>query len=293
MSRAKSSNANANAAAVAVSPSPSPSDLESIGKLTRDLKTASSTLTDREARYLVDSYYAVQDYRMQAHAQARQASKADEPHAVLAWLGSNMETLEAEIKKALGVYAESRRAGRWALSVYGIGPVIAAGLLAHIDVTRAKTAGAVWRFAGLDPTIVWEKGQKRPYNAKLKVLCWKIGQSFMKFSNREECTYGKLYRERKALEVERNAAGKFAEQAKAKLEKFKIKDAATKATYEAGKLPDGRLELRAERVAVKMFLSHFHHVLYESVLGEKPPKPWVIEHGGHVHVVEPPNWPCE
>lgn len=293
-------------------------DMESVRKLTRDLKTAAKTLTDREARYLVDSYYAIQDYRIQAADQARRAGKAGEPHAVLEWLGGNMETLEGQIKTALGVYAESRRAGRWALSQVGIGPVIAAGLLAHIQVRRevqledekgekmlgkdgqpltqeviTYTAGAIWKFAGLDPTVVWEKGQKRPWNAKLKVLCWKIGQSFMKFSNNDECWYGKVYKKRKALEVERNQKLMFADQAKLKLEKFKIRDQKTKATYESGMLPDGRIELRAERYAVKLFLSHFHHVLFEEEFKQPPPKPYVIEHLGHAEYFGPPNWPCE
>ena len=294
-------------------------DLDAVRKLTKDLKAATITLTDREARYLVDSYYAIQDYRIQAAAQSREASKAGEPHAVLQWLGENMETLEGQIKRALQAYAESRRPGRWALSVYGVGPVIAAGLLAHITMTPwrcakpedkekcregaphtplcgptiAATAGHLWRFAGLDPTVTWEKGQKRPWNAKLKVLCWKIGQSFMKFSNRDDCFYGKIYRDRKLLEVTRNSEGLFADQAKAKLEKFKIKDKATLETYEGGKLPDGRLELRAERYAVKIFLSHFHHVMFEDKFGEKPPKPFAIAQLGHAHYIEVPGWPCE
>ena len=37
----------------------------------------------------------------------------------------------------------------------GIGPVIAAGLLANIDIKQAPTVGHIWRFAGLDPTNKW------------------------------------------------------------------------------------------------------------------------------------------
>jgi hypothetical protein len=40
---------------------------------------------------------------------------------------------------------------------------LAAGLLAHIDITKAPTAGSIWRYAGLDPSIEWlgrEKARK-------------------------------------------------------------------------------------------------------------------------------------
>jgi hypothetical protein len=38
---------------------------------------------------------------------------------------------------------------------------------------------------------------KRPYNEKLKVLSWKIGESFVKVRNRPQDVYGKIYVERK------------------------------------------------------------------------------------------------
>ncbi|KKL21523.1 hypothetical protein LCGC14_2444610, partial [marine sediment metagenome] len=58
------------------------------------------------------------------------------------------------------------------------------------------------------PTVKWGKGKKRPWNASLKVLCWHAGESFVKCHNREHDVYGKLYVERKARELARNAEGK-------------------------------------------------------------------------------------
>ena len=149
-------------------------------RLSRDLIKASSTMTTMEARYLVDAYYLMQDDRKRAHNQVR--AMEEEPHSVIGWLAGQSETLEGQIKRALDSYSDSHPAGAWLKSNYGIGPVIAAGLLAHIDIRKAPTVGHIWRFAGLDPTTKWEKGQKRPFNAELKTLCWKLGQSFMKFS---------------------------------------------------------------------------------------------------------------
>lgn len=265
--------------------------LEPIVRLRRDIKKSAEVLTDREARYLVDLYYSTQESRIRAAAQVRDAAKGDEPHGVTAWVFDQFEAVESGVKGALGAYAKSREEGRWALSIHGIGPVIAAGLLAHIDIHRAPTVGHIWRFAGLDPTVKWEKGTKRPWNAALKVLCWKIGQSFMKLRGSDNDIYGQVYEARKKLEVERNERGDFAAQAAATLEAKKIRDKDTRATYEAGKLPAGRLELRAERYAVKLFLAHYHHVAHEIHFGAPPPKPYVIEHLGHAHFIAPPNWP--
>ena len=60
-----------------------------------------------------------------------------------------------------------------------------------------------------------------------------------------------------------------------------------------GRLPDGRVHLRAQRYALKLFLSHLHHVMYVYHYGEIPPKPYVIDsplHLTHTHFKEPPNF---
>lgn len=245
------------------------------------------------ARWLVDYYYAIQDFRIQAQGQLRalDQERDEGTFEVGTSLLDGTQSLEKQIKQALAVYSDSIEVGRWSKSIIGIGPVIAAGFLAHIDIKQAPTVGHIWRFAGLDPTSKWGKGEKRPWNAKLKVLCWKTADSFVKFQSNPKDVYGKVYVERKALEVERNEAGLFREQAEATLAEKNIRAVETKACYEAGKLPPGRLDLRARRYAVKLFLAHWHHVAYEVEYGTPPPKPYVLEHGGHTHFIAPPNWP--
>lgn len=142
-----------------------------INRLTKDLRKASATLAPRQVRYLVDCYYQYQKARIVHDNQCRSSIEPEEPHEALQWLGSNVGMLETQIKNLLGHYAKSNAVGQWLLSVCGIGPVLAAGFLAHIDITKAPTAGHIWSFAGLDPTKGWEKGEVRPWNARLKVLC--------------------------------------------------------------------------------------------------------------------------
>lgn len=132
---------------------PVPFDLESVKRMNRDLAKAAMTMSDTEARYLVDSYYIMQEDRKRANNQARSAEA--EPNSVIQWLASNSTTLENQIKRALDIYTKNHPMGEWLRQVKGIGPVLAAGLLAHIDITKAPTTGRIWRYAGLDPTAIW------------------------------------------------------------------------------------------------------------------------------------------
>ena len=277
-------------------PTTDPSLLTPIQKLTKDLREATRTLGPAEARFLVDAYYKIQEDRIRSAHQVRTLSeatddKAPEPHDVIAWLFLQEKTLEDQIRRALDGYSGGKPAGVWMRSITGIGPVIAAGLLAHIDISRAPTVGHIWRYAGLDPTVSWDKGTKRPWNGALKRLCWIVGESFTKVSNNPNDTYGKLYQQRKERETQRNEAGDYAEQAVASLAAKRFgDDTQAKKHYLDGKLPPARIHLRAQRWAVKIFLSHFHEVLFFVTYGERPVKPYVLDHvGGHVHRIEVPN----
>lgn len=301
---------------------------DGLRKLPRDLRKAAATLGPTEVRYLVDSYYQLQDFRKASANQTRALSVSDEPHATVSFFQAEFGTIESQIKSALDDYSNADYMGQWARGHYGIGPVIAAGLSAHIDITKAPTVGHIWRFAGLDPTVKWGKGEKRPWNADLKVLCWKIGDSFVKFSGKEDCFYGHLYKQRKVYEVERDNrvqvvprgvsverdekdtnTGTFVidgdahtcffigdqwlyeGNSKAAYETLKVKnirDKETRRLYESGHLPPGRLDLRARRYAVKLFLSHWHEAAYKHHYKTDPPLPYPIAHLGHAHKIEAP-----
>jgi hypothetical protein len=263
-------------------------DEPSVARLDRDLAKASTTLTEQEARFLVDAYYLMQDGRKRGDNQVR-AMKA-EPHTVIAWLTTQYDTLESQTRRSLDRYSDAHPVGRWMKSIHGIGPVIAAGMLAHIDIKKAPTAGHIWRFAGLDPTMRWNKGEKRPWNAQLKTLCWKIGQSFMKFAANEACTYGHLYRTRKTYETLRNDSGGNAERAAAiLLEKRFDKSTEAYKMLSSGKLPLAQIDARARRYAVKLFISHLQCVWWFADTGALPPDPYAIAHKDHVHFVPVPN----
>jgi hypothetical protein len=275
---------------------------EELSRLSRAEVLEASAFSREEAMALVGLYISMQKLRVSASnkvsAHARNVDELADPVLIMK-LKAKLHFLEKDAAKGLKKWAETQALGRWAMQIRGVGPVITAGLLAHIDVARAPTAGAVWRFAGLDPTCVWQSGEKRPYNAALKRLCWLLGESFKKVPADADysdpaCLYAKLYRQRKEKEVERNELGENAVAAKQRLADSRGRRVSPeqRKIWGSGKLQAVGVDRRAARYAVKIFLSHFHQVGRE-ILGLPMVKPWAIEHGGHAHYIAPPCWPIE
>lgn len=263
-------------------------------RLSRDLAMAARTMGPKEARFLVDAYYTSQENRKRAANQARSmTAKKDkpgtqeEPHVLLDWLHEQARVLEAQIKRALDHYTQAHIMGEWMRQIVGIGPVISAGILAHLEGPR-PTAGRIYAFAGLagDGQKKWGAGEKRPYNVQLKTLCWHAGQSFMKFSGRDDCFYGRIYRERKAFELQMSESGKRSDTA-ARLVSTVSKTTQAYGHYSAGHLPPSQIDGRARRYAVKLFLSHMNEVWLER-LGMEVPKPFALARLHHVDYIPPP-----
>lgn len=306
------------------------SELQPIIKLNRDLFKARMAdfpggVTDNEARFLVDTYYTIQKARIRNVLQskgldrdAKKSGNEPEPHEAIDHFASDFAIHEENIKKVLDFYVKGHPMGWFFERTLGVGPVLAAGLLAHINIKQCPTVGHIYSFAGLNPTMVWDKGQKRPWNTGLKTICWKIGDSFVKLSGREDSFYSQLYVKRKAQEWAKNLAGEFAEEAQKSMakknygkstdqyawytgkccpEKVRILLAAKKTvTAENSKgaggfpmLSPGHIDARARRYAVKMFLSHFHECWYRETFGIEPPAPFAISIQGHAHYIAPPQ----
>lgn len=242
-----------------------------------------------QARYaLYMRYQQLQKIRVGMLNAAHAAKKREEPAEFFAWLARQLHLLEERLVRVMEESVRAHPAGPWLLSLYGIGPVLACGVLALCDKPIPfRTAGALWRYAGLDPTRRWQAGEKRPYNARLKALCYNIGDSFCKTSNHVASFYGHIYRSRKAYEVERNQRGAYRDQACDALRY--TTDPVARQYYEQGLLPPGRLELRARRYAVKLFLSHVQHVLYFLHHQEHPPHPYALRLPGNRIWLGPPN----
>lgn len=239
-----------------------------------------ATLSAADARCLVDAYYT-------ARVRGREPAKREQSPAV-AWLSERHHSVEIEIRRVLDGWTETIPAARWAKGI--VGPVIAAGLAAQIDISRCPTAGRIWRFAGLDPSRKWARGEKRPWNAALKTICWKIGDCFAKAAAQDNHFYGRLYLQRKSQEEAANNSDKFAGQAAARLRRGDLEEGERR-WYAQGKLPPAHIDARARRWVVKLFLAHYHHVAWTVATGEAPAKPYVISILGHAGYIQPPDFP--
>lgn len=124
-------------------------------RLDKDLRAAAKIMSADEARYLVSSYYAMQDMRKRFENQERAMEAAGQPHELVSWMARNAKRMEKYIQVSLDVYTANDRVGQWLRANKGIGPVIAAGLTAHVDINKSPTVGHIWRYAGLDATMKW------------------------------------------------------------------------------------------------------------------------------------------
>lgn len=259
-------------------------------RLSKDVKDSTKTLSKQEARYLIDTYYQMQHYRITTSNQCRAMNEISESHETIKFFRDNFEKLENQIKNVLDAFVKNHPLGPWLYSIKGVGPVIAAGMIAYFDISKAPTAGHFQAYAGLDPTKEWKKGEKRPWNAELKVICWKLGESFVKVSNNDDDIYGHYYKERRKYETEKNENGDYTDYAKLQLEKYNYnKSSEAYKYYKEGKLPPAHIYARAKRYAVKIFLSHLHYVMYVQEYGKEPPMPYAIAQLGHAHLIECPH----
>lgn len=128
---------------------------------------------------------------------------------------------------------------------------------------------------------------KPPYNIKLKVLMWKIGESFVKVSNRGSM-YGELYKERKEYETRKNENLEYKDQAaKALRVKNYSKNSIAYSYYIKGMLPPAQIAARAKRWTVKIFVEHVFEAMYIYENGELPPMVFPISRLGHVDYIKP------
>lgn len=264
--------------------------LEAIGRIERDVAKSAEGLNASSARFMMGSYFNMQENRMRLDNQIRAMEAIDQPTDVMIWLRDQNALLEESLKKAVSKYVKGDPIGKWMLEQKGVGPLLAAPFLCYLDIEKAPTAGHFMAYCGLDPTKTWGKGQKRPWNPTMKKTCWLLGEAFVKTKNRDNAVYGQLYQQRKDYETAKNLNLDYADQAKHILATRKFKPGTgVQEEYAAGRLPKVQIHERSKRWVVKIFLSHLHEVWYQHHYGEAAPSPYPLAHLGHAHKIEVPK----
>jgi hypothetical protein len=149
------------------------------------------------------------------------------------------------------------------VAVKGVGYLLAAKVVAMIDIERADTVSALWRYAGYGVNDGERekpvKGEKLHYNIRLKTTCYLIGSSFL----RSNSPYRQVYDDAKVF-------------------------------YEANR-PDWTKAHRhqaAMRKMIKLWLSHTWQV-WRKLEGLPTRELYVQEKLGHQHIRQPQEfgWP--
>ena len=124
-----------------------------------------------------------------------------------------------------------------------------------------------------------------PYLKELKVLCFKIEDSFAKQISRGSL-YGKLYKQRKEYELKKNDNGDYTDIALRLAERTSKKDL-KKFYLEEKKLTNKHIDRRARRWACKIFISHLFDAMYIDAYGRTPDLPTVFNSGNHLDFIAP------
>jgi len=270
----------------------------------------------------LDAYQAQQKHRIRVGNQLaqlqRDADNEAEPHGMLEHIHQQQKALEKSISTSIEICAIAHPMWWFFDQTKGIGPGLAMQILALLDIHKAPTAGHFWSFAGLNPDRKWGKGEKRPHCAALKRAMWLCAQQWIKLKNDPTADYARWLFERRDIEWRKNLDGKNAEycekalagknyradtdakawlsgqccpiKAEAMLAESKTPSAsACKSDEGVPMIPPAQVLARACRWTEKLFLAHLHDRWFRFEFGEAPPKPYVIEHAGHAHVIQPPQ----
>jgi len=184
-------------------------------------------------------------------------SPADGEKAVFEKYFTHFEQLEQDADKEIATYIEMHPLYPYITGVKGIGPSLAAQIICHIDIRKADTASALWRYAGY---AVFDgekerpvKGEKLHYNKNLKTVFYKASSSMM----RGNSPYRRIY------------------------------DSA-KEYYEANR-PDwtkGHIHMASIRKMTKVFIMHLWSV-WREIEGLETRELYVQEKLGHNHIIKP------
>lgn len=141
-----------------------------------------------ELRWLTDVYMQVQKLRV-ANNNRVQAAKTgmddNYPDPFVASLVERLEELEHDMYRQMGKAMKEHPTWHWLAQVKGIGPTLGTKIVGLIgDISKFDTISKLWSFAGYGlkdgKAQRPQKGQKLPYNRRLKTALYLAGDSFIK-----------------------------------------------------------------------------------------------------------------
>lgn len=201
---------------------------------------------------------AMQRHRIQMGNRAAATERGDStaPSDLAIYFDKRFQGIEDELSGLIASAVKEHEMWPFFDRVKGIGPGLAGSLLAMIDIEKAPTVSALWKYAG--QAVIEDKegnpiadrpisGQKLGYNKGLKKTCYLISTSFLRGGS----PYRREYDEAKEY-YQRN-----------------------RPTWSPG-----HIDMAARRRMVKLFLSHLW-VEWRTIRGLDVREPYVFTVLGH------------
>lgn len=156
-----------------------------------------------EVRFIAEVYYDIQEMRIAAVHRLKTMQREGLPVNKAKHLQDHIDQRLRDIEKFIKSQVRAEISGvpiweNFLKHIHGIGPILAVCFISWVDpISRFRTVSALWKYCGQHLDTATNKapkpqrGKSIDWNPKLKVLCWKVGESFIK--KKEKCPYAPLY----------------------------------------------------------------------------------------------------
>jgi len=230
---------------------------------------------------LVDAQLSVEKLRVQCQVRQTHLSLQGRKDPHTDELVDKVRELEEWIDGKVGKLVVDHPAYEWFSKVKGIGKENIGKIIGLIDIEKADTASSLWSFAGYAPkdghAMKKVPGEKLPYNAQLRTMCWRVGGSLMKAGGK----YYDYYAQQKQRLIAR-----FEVEGRKVVPAAQLPKENGRKVENASFISDGHIHNMAFRLMIKLFLSHLW-VVWRQNAG-LPVRPcYAMEKLGHTGIINP------
>jgi len=231
---------------------------------------------------IADMIGYVQKSRVSAQVRQSHLAKAGKQCDVTEGVMKKAKEFEDWLNEQLAVQVKAHPAYLWFVKIKGIGNVNIGKIIAEIDIRKAKTISALWRFAGfaVGPDGHAErrkKGEKSHYNQTLKTMVWRACKSLIRVRG----PYYDFYAAEKA-----KLRRRFEAEGKEIVPSSKLPKINGKRSENDQVVALGHIEMMAFRKMAKLFLAHLW-LKWREAEGLPVSMPYSIGIQGHSDFIGP------
>lgn len=230
---------------------------------------------------LVDATLAIEKQRVasevrQSHLalQGRSDPETDELHRRIKDLEDYIDGRIADLLKAHPAYP-------WFSKVKGIGKENIGKVVGQVDIERATTISALWKFAGFSvengKAPKRAKGEKLSYNSQLRSMCWRLGSSLLRARGK----FYNYYLAQKDAYIQR-----YENQGRTIVPATALPKVDGKKKETDSVISEGHVHNQALRKMIKLFLACLW-LTWREAEGLPVTKPYAIDKLGHNSFIDP------